>query len=172
MGGYRKHSDRSGWNCGHSQDGDYQAMSFSADITKFVIVAKKNPKRTRDAVLLKLFGAVIKDTPVGNPDLWKSKPPPGYVGGRLRGNWQTNIGSPDLSTDSPIDKSGGATIGRVFKELTPSKMEDVIFFTNNLPYAEKVEFEGHSTQSPAGMMRKNVTRFANLINAEARKVNR
>ncbi len=53
-----------------------------------------------------------------------------------------------------------------------------MFLTNNLPYAEVAEFggwkgptekvtdEGYSRQSPAGMVRKNVVRFNQLIRVE------
>lgn len=148
-------------------------MSFAADVTNWVIVAKRNPRRARDGALLKLFAAVIKDTPVGNPDNWKSPPPRGYVGGRLRGNWQTNVGSPNLDNTRPPEARNTA-IARISLIRDPqNKMEDVIYFTNNMPYAQRIEFEGHSSvQAPAGMMRKNIVRFTNLINAEARRVNR
>ena len=147
-------------------------MSFSADVTKFVVKAKKNPRKARDGVLLKLFGAIIKQTPVGNPSLWKSKPPPGYVGGRLRGNWQTNVGSPNLDANR-TPKEQYTTIARMQMIQDPANdMSAPIYFTNNLPYAQRIEFGSHSTQAPAGMMRINITRFENLMKREAAKVNK
>ena len=125
-------------------------MSFQTDISKFVKKSNKAPKDIRDAVLLKLFGAIIKDTPVDT--------------GRLRGNWMTNIGSPNLETTT---KKSNSAISRAKKALSPSKFEDVIYFTNNLPYAGAIEM-GHSKQAPQGMMRTNLTRFEALIAKEAK----
>lgn len=124
-------------------------MSFQADISKFVKRGKKAPKDIRDAVLLKLFGAIIADTPVDT--------------GRLRGNWMTNIGSPNLETTKKKSNSGRT---RAKKALSSSKLEDVIYFTNNLPYAGVIEMGKHSKQAPQGMMRINLTRFEALIAKE------
>tara|TARA_R110000744_G_scaffold143559_2_gene255493 strand:- start:168 stop:614 length:447 start_codon:yes stop_codon:yes gene_type:complete len=147
-------------------------MSFSAQITDFVVnAAKKNPKRVRDAVLLKLFTSYVKDSPVDT--------------GRFRGNWNTNIGTPELKTSSARAKVGGAPIERAKKTFQQSEMSQTIYLTNNLPYARVLEFGGYkgtagktassgsgifSKQAPAGMVRVNNTRFDNLIKAEAAKV--
>jgi hypothetical protein len=124
-------------------------MSFTVDISKFVKRSKKAPKKIRDAVLLKLFGAIIDDTPVDT--------------GRLRGNWNTNIGLPNLKTNNKKSNSAKA---RATKALSSSQLEDVIYFTNNLPYAGAIEM-GHSKQAPQGMMRINLTRFETLVAMEA-----
>jgi len=68
------------------------ARQFSIDLSK--LVANELPvavaEVTRAISLAALRGVILK-TPVGNPDLWKSKPPKGYVGGQFRSFWQANI---------------------------------------------------------------------------------
>ncbi len=143
-------------------------MSFADDVNRFAQDANRSVERTIRGVELRLFTAVIMDTPVGNPDLWQSPAPEGYVGGRLRGNWQTSTAAPATGTSEDPDPSGAETMAAVQAFISALQGGQVTFLTNNLPYAVPVEY-GHSTQAPSGMVRKNVARFHRLINAEARK---
>ena len=97
-----------------------------------------------------LKGVVLK-SPVGNPDLWKGPAPAGYVGGRFRANWNVGVGSKDLSTSVDIDKSGGSTISKGASEINNTEAYQIIWLTNNLPYASRLE-DGWSTQAPGGMV--------------------
>jgi hypothetical protein len=129
------------------------------------------------AVGIKTFSAIIRDTPVGNPDLWKStkkddkgrgKGPAGYVGGRLRANWNCSLGMPDTSTDESTEQS--RAIPGVVKTCETANRHSVLWLSNSLPYAHRIEYDGHSRQAPAGMVRRNVTRIRNLLAAELRKL--
>ena len=101
-------------------------------------------------VFLDLFTNIIYDTPVDT--------------GRLRGNWQTSIGSP---TSNPVGRTGAA--GPILEVFETIKGPDLYFFTNNLPYAERIEFDGWShTKAPAGMVRINVDKTERLLNKKAR----
>lgn len=45
-----------------------------------------------------------------------------------------------------------------------------MFFTNNLPYAERIEYDGWSRfKAPQGMVRKNVVRWDDIVAAKARE---
>ncbi len=148
-------------------------MSFTADVNKWArTVARDNPKKVRDGVLLKLFSAVIKDTPVDK--------------GPLRGGWVTSSGTRTNALGS-ADKTGNDAINLVSRVVRFAPMSESIFFQNNLPYAEVVEFGTYSgvgpktvdrlggvfsRQAPQGMMRKNVIRFEILMAREVEKVNR
>jgi hypothetical protein len=79
---------------------------------------------------------VVLGTPVGNPELWQNpgSAPPGYAGGRARGNWQASTGSPTAGEVERIDKSGSETIGSngtVIQTIRPFSRS---FETNNVPY--------------------------------------
>lgn len=128
-------------------------MSFESDIRKFAERTGRSLEQTVRAVCLTLTKQVVQSTPVGNPGLWRDpeSAPPGYVGGRLRGNWFATVGTPsDDATDS-IDESGSRTIAAAGSaiEQAPGKQW---WLTNNLPYSLAIEF-GHSTQAPGGMVR-------------------
>lgn len=109
-------------------------------------------ERKRRAVVVKLAGAIIQDTPV--------------LSGRLRGNWQFSVGAP--VTTAIADVRPGEAAQAEAAEVAAALVGDQTFYgRNNLPYAYRVEYEGWShTKAPAGMMRKNVARFDTLLREE------
>lgn len=118
---------------------------------------------------IELFSEIVLRTPVGNSTLWKNDAPPGYVGGRLRGNWQASIDNQNLTELDVLDSSGTSTVSKGTTEINKYKLEDTnIWFSNNLPYAERVE-HGWSKQRPNGMVRTTVKLFEPLINKAVRK---
>lgn len=128
------------------------------------------------AVAIKTFSAIIRDSPVGDPDLWKvnagkplgkRKGPAGYVGGRFRANWNCTIAAPNLSTTEETNYSGA--IPAVIQVCEASDRKDINWLANSLPYAARLE-NGWSKQAPAGMVRRNVTRIKRLISQELQKV--
>ena len=144
-------------------------MSFSGDIKRFNKKTEKNISRTFRGTALSLFSKVILRTPVGNTSLWKTKyPPKGYVGGRLRGNWQAQINSPASGELDVKDDKGGKTIAKASGVIGKFKIGDSIFLVNNLPYAEPAE-NGRSTQAPSGMVKVTIAEFNRTVQAQARK---
>jgi hypothetical protein len=133
-------------------------MSFSEDIKRFEVNTKGKIDLTARKVALELFRKVVMATPVGNPTLWKSAPPPGYVGGRARGNWQANIGpqSTAVATDTK-DKDGNSTMNGILGSMASWKPSDInagtIWIGNALPYIIRLEYDSWSTQAPSGMVR-------------------
>ena len=107
------------------------------------------------AATIGVFSSVIRMTPVGNPDLWQNpeSAPDGYVGGRARGNWQCTIGAP-VTVENWQSDSESAMRGTV-----PQRAGSVVYLTNNVPYIQKLEYEGWSQQAPAGMVRVSISRF-------------
>jgi hypothetical protein len=71
--------------------------------------------------------------------------------GRFRGNWTVSLNTPDLGITDGVDPSGGATIARGSSVITGMREPRVIYVSNNLPYAQRLE-EGSSKQAPAGMV--------------------
>lgn len=139
-------------------------MSFSDELkSQSESILNEQEKKIR-AVTIKLFSAVIKDTPVGNPDLWEMKnPPEGYTGGNLRANWYLTSKTPSTRySESLIDEKGDKTIERITMKMA-TDMKNSYILTNNSPYAERIEYEGHSSQAPDGMVRKNARRFKKFM---------
>lgn len=115
--------------------------------------------------LLDLSSRVIRRTPVGDPSAWKDPPPPGYVGGTARGNWQATINQPAVGEIARVDKTGSATIADV-AQMTEAASGQVFYLTNNVPYISRLEFEGWSRQAPEGMVRISLTELDQAIQAQ------
>lgn len=155
-------------------------MSFSANVSKWANKTTDKLGLARNGALLKTFSAIIMDTPVGDPSEWRMSEQDraravadGYVGGRLRGNWICNEKFPIHAQLELEDASGRTATASMQNVIRRSSMGETIYFTNNMPYAARVEFEGWShSQQPEGMMVKNVRRFNRLLDAEVRRLRR
>lgn len=130
-------------------------MSFTLDVANFVKKAKKNPETVMRQVSIKLFTAIIKGSPVDT--------------GRFRMNWQISNYVPAEGIIDAVDKTGNNATGRVENFALSSGEWQTFTLTNNLPYAERLEY-GYSNQAPSGMVRVNVARFNTLLAQEAAKV--
>lgn len=140
-------------------------MSFKASLSAFARKGPAQAKIVRDGIALKLFAAVVLDTPVDT--------------GRLRQNWQASINTPIESTVEAGDVGGqdkdfmaSETISKGEAAIESSPVDDCeIIFTNNLPYAARVENDGWShTKAPKGMVKRNVERFQEIVRQEGLSV--
>lgn len=126
--------------------------------------AKKNVEKELSQIFragaLEVFAKVIQGSPVGKRQLWKVNKnrgkrkliPKGYIGGNFRGNWQASVNTPIAGI---LPKAYTRT-ERLAKTLHAGiKLKDILYLTNNLPYAQRLE-EGHSTQRPNGWVRTTV----------------
>ena len=120
-------------------------MSFTVDLSRFVVNTKKKQDDVIKGIMITTFKKVILKSPV---DL-----------GRFRNNWITGVSSPNLTTTTEVDKSGLGAIGRMTAEITAAKLDGKsIFLTNSLPYSlilENGRANGKpgSMQSPQGMVK-------------------
>lgn len=125
-------------------------MSFASDLRKFRETTLGRLDRVRRGSILELFTLVIDATPVDT--------------GRARGNWQTTVGQP---AQGVVDRRGSSVaIAEVVANL--GSLSDVVFMVNNLPYIERLEYDGWSAQAPAGMMRRNIVRWPQIVEARAK----
>ena len=133
-------------------------MSFAVDLERIAKKIGRSLDTTRRGVCIQLFSDVVALSPVDE--------------GRFRGNWQTSVASPISGTTDRLDRASyGSPPGSDVKaEINNNlgQLGDVVYFTNNLPYALRLEY-GHSGQAPAGMARVNVARFETLLAQEASK---
>lgn len=136
---------------------------FALDIRKFAEKVDQNLDQVVRSVTLQVGTSLVERSPVGNPSLWKSKPPPGYVGGRFRANWQLQAEQPSTLTTDTIDQSGQATIGRFTTLVATMKAGGLIYFANSLPYARRIE-DGWSGQAPAGVVEVTAIEFQDYVN--------
>ena len=141
-------------------------MGFAEDLKKICDRAGDKAELVVRRAALELYGQMIERSPVGNPDLWKSPAPSGYVGGRFKNNWQVGIGSIDTRTNRGVDDSGSGAItsgNAALKAWTPGK---TIFLSNSMPYAYRLE-TGWSKQAPTGIVKLTVQNFEVAIKKAA-----
>jgi hypothetical protein len=131
--------------------------TFSTQMTRWSDATQERTLVVLRGVVIALFSAVIRDTPVDT--------------GRLRSNWQVVMGlQPNLITTEDTDRN--APIRRVNETAQQfQKGHDIaITMSNSMPYAYRIEYEGWSSvKSPDGMLRRNVNRFKTLLVAQARR---
>lgn len=98
------------------------------------------------------------------------KAPPGYTGGRFRGNWQVSFDAPTTDETGRVDKTGNLTkaAGNYTLSLFKVGMK-AIYFCNNVPYAYRLEM-GHSTPAPGGMVRITAAEFQRFFEEAVREV--
>lgn len=130
------------------------AGRFEGQLRGFGITALDKVDKVRRASVLELFKLVIYATPVDT--------------GRLRGNWQTTINSPASGTKTVSDPSGNMALAEVMANM--GGLLDVVWFVNNLPYAERIEYDGWSRQAPSGMVRKHLAMWQRIVSAKAKAV--
>ncbi|WP_238084515.1 hypothetical protein [Pseudescherichia vulneris] len=120
-------------------------------------VAEHNQMQMADPANLTKTGRLRKAARVN--DSMDIKAPPGYTGGRFRGNWQVSFDARTTDETGRVDKAGHLTIaaGNVTLGLFKVGVRD-IYFCNNVPYAYRLEM-GHSSQAPGGMVRITAAEF-------------
>lgn len=93
---------------------------------------------------------LIRRSPIGMPERWKKKPPPGYVPGAFKSNWNLGIGQADptvtkatnIRTVNSMDRFPSYPFGQRF------------VLSNSSPQAMRIEIDGWSrTQAPDGVVR-------------------
>ena len=110
---------------------------FEKDTTRFVkrIEGEEVGKRVR-IITLDLFRRLRQLAPVDT--------------GRYRAAWNIGIEQPDRSVPPPGSRvKAGAAPFSALKSLKPFP---VVYLTNSLPYAKRLE-DGHSGQAPTGVLR-------------------
>lgn len=94
----------------------------------------------------------------------------GYSGGRLRGSWVVTVGTPSTTEPGRIDPSGADTIAAAAAALSTFSAGPSIYIVSNVPYANRIEYTGHSQQAPAGMVRITVSEFQSMVDAAVRSL--
>lgn len=135
-------------------------MSFKRDFKQAQERITADMEKRIRAGALQLFASVIERTPVGNPDLWQTPAPPGYIGGTARGNWQTTLGAP--ATGAIGHRSEQQAMSEASLTTARYTLADTLYLANNLPYIQRLE-DGYSGQAPAGMVAVSVNSFTEAM---------
>lgn len=118
-------------------------------------IAKRMNRRVEDVaaeVLIDTFTSIIERTPVDT--------------GRLQGEWQTTVQNPASSQTGQRPQAAA-----VIELVSTIDDPDLYFFSNNMPYAARIEFDGWShTKAPEGMVRVSLEETAATLRRLAAEV--
>lgn len=132
-------------------------MSLESNIVRFRLKAMEATEEVIKQSLFDLFSSIILQTPVDK--------------GFLRNSW--NVSFEGFSTEIPTRPApvGTATINRVklLLNTTYTKDTQAVYFSSNLPYVNRIEFDGHSAQAPNGMVRINTIRWETIVENNRRE---
>lgn len=131
-------------------------MGFAADLAKLCAKAGDKAELVVRKVALDMGGTLIDMSPVDT--------------GRFKNNWVTSVGYKSVAAVGSAKGGGDGSVYMLKDVVGRWKIGDKsIFITNNLPYAQKLEY-GYSKQAPNGMVRITVQRFEEALAKAAREV--
>jgi hypothetical protein len=133
-------------------------MGLHSDLQRITQRNKQKAVKVMQNSLMRLGGAIVMRSPVDT--------------GRFRSNWLAAYGAMDTSTNDALDKSGSTAIGKLTATVNTLAAGQVFYFTNSLPYAQRLEYDAWSAQSPAGMVRVSVASWQSIVEDEIRKAAR
>lgn len=143
-------------------------MTFGVDVSEWVEKAGESFDEVVRGTAIKLFSGIITSSPVDE--------------GTFRNNWFVSGLKPSSEYNlSDVGGSDGSAINGMTNDVLALRSFEAITFTNNLPYANVIEYGGYpssgpntiggfSKQAPQGVVRVNSARFQTLINQEAKRV--
>lgn len=130
-------------------------MSLSSDLRKISTERKSDMEKIVRASSFQLGANVIVMSPVDE--------------GRFRNNWNSSINSIDDSTDRGLQESGTGSIGQLESKVSSVDIGATFNFSNSLPYANRIEYDGHSKQAPDGVVRVAILQWDNIVKHEVSK---
>lgn len=145
--------------------------NFSLNIGGWVNKANGNMDKVVRKTLITLFSRIIKRNPVGDGDYWVSPPPPGYVGGHSRANWQYGNNIRPGGIVMGADKGGDVTIAAMVGKVTTTPVGSVHWFANNVEYAQRLEDGWSKRQAPNGMVKITAMEFGDIVRVSGNDVN-
>lgn len=132
---------------------------FSVDMSKAIANAEGDVELIVQRAVLGLFRAIVLKTPVDT--------------GHLAYNWQVSINNPETGERQGVDPGKKVTLddgqGTINKWTTKDK---VIWITNNVSYAQEIEYGKSTIKAPQGMVRVSLREFDSVFKGAAMSVNR
>jgi hypothetical protein len=134
---------------------------FAATLREFAKATNRTMTQTLTGAVLELGTRMVVKSPVDT--------------GRFRGQWQIGDGGPDTRTDSPFDKKplgsppGPETFARWQDQLEGVLPGTVIYITNSLPYARRLEYGYSQRQAPTGVVRVTITEWQQIVETAIKK---
>jgi hypothetical protein len=130
-------------------------MGFGSQLLAFSKQTQKDIDTVYRTSSIELCSAIIVETPVKQ--------------GTLRGAWHADLNFPTV-VNNAVSNSQTGTISKLKAELVNVNIRDVVFFSNNMPYAPRIEYDGYSGKAPQGMVRINTSRWKEIVSRNVRKL--
>lgn len=130
------------------------AADFSDTVRRWAKKAELATETAMQAAFIEVSQGTVQDTPV--------------LDGYLRANWRCSVNAPADGIVATSDPSGTATVAAI-QQFVPQIGGNVVFFTNNSPYARRIEYEGWSKKAPQGMLNRNVNNFVEAAERAIKK---
>ncbi len=106
--------------------------------TDFVLQVLKDGSELQRKITIAMLQGVVLSSPVDS--------------GAFRGNHRVSVGSVDYTKDFQLkDKSGSATIRSGLSKILNVKLGQVVYISNSLPYAIRLENGWSQEQAPHGV---------------------
>lgn len=138
--------------------------TFAVDLAKFGEKVARAADDVVGDVVVQIAATLDLRSPVGDATYWKSKPPPGYVGGRFRGNWQLGVDSIPSGETGRIDTIGGPTLNAIIAEIPTQAAGKTYWLANNVPYGPRIEDgTGSPRQAPNGVVGLTEMEFPQMV---------
>lgn len=130
---------------------------FRGDINRFIAKSNAAMDLYAKKVVIDLQARVIEKTPVDK--------------GQLHWNWFIGNNAINLHTESHEGDGKGAAASRNAQVVEGIKINgQIIYITNSLPYAYRIEYEGWSNKAPAGMVGVTIAEMNSVLNKSASEV--
>lgn len=130
-------------------------MSLASDLRRFAQKSNQKMETVIKSSIIRVGTSIVVKTPVRD--------------GRLKNNWLGAYGTVDTSVTQAVDPSGAQAIGRLTAKAAGVTVGEAFYFTNSLPYASRIEYDGWSQQAPAGMVRVSIASWENIVADEVAK---
>jgi len=140
---------------------------FSLDVANFAKAFEDGAEKAIRGTVIQLSASFVDSSPVDT--------------GRFRANWFLTGQQQSAQVTASTDPSGAKTKQTMEGKALSIKDWSVFTITNNLPYANVIEYGGYgdgplttagfSKQAPQGVVRVNIKRFNQLLEKEARRLN-
>jgi hypothetical protein len=146
----------------------FSPEDFGRKVQEIADKTNKKIEQVAEDFTILYFTQVIEGTPVGDPSTWQSQPPPGYIGGRAKANWNPSVGSPDYSQTDSLRSSVNklpSIKGRI--------AGNVAYLSNSVPYVYLLEKGIHtgtdgrqkgSYQQPNGWIERTTRGTESIMN--------
>lgn len=141
--------------------------SFANQIRDFRIDFTNLSDEVYRITVIKFFGQVVRASPVDT--------------GRFRGNWFATISTPSTRAQTAI-RPASQVNREIEQTVNQAENARIFWLTNNLPYAETLEFGGYrdgpktvggfSRQAPQGVVRVTARTFSRVFNENAVRLSR